>query len=60
MILMKAFHISALEPLIIGNIAVSQGFDLKLSDVKAFGITGFKVDKIRFNYEKFKVGDDVE
>lgn len=45
--------------MLIGDIAIKQGFDLKLTGMQAFGISTFKIEKIRFNLEKFKVSDGV-
>lgn len=51
----EAFLNSGLEPLYIGDISVNQGFDLKLSNAQAFGVSDFKIDKVRINLDKFKV-----
>lgn len=46
-----------MDPLLIGEVNVNPGFELKNSNMTAFGISDFKVEKMRVNVEqKIKVG----
>lgn len=49
------FIIEGIDPLLIGNLEINRGFELKHFDMEASGISDFKVEKIRVNYENFKV-----
>lgn len=41
--------------MLIGDLSINRGFDMKLFGVQAFGISNFKVEKVRVNVEKLKV-----
>lgn len=49
------FVIEGIEPLNLGDMAVTKGFDLKIYSMQAFGASSFKIEKIRANVEKLKV-----
>lgn len=42
--------------MLIGDIFVNPGFELKIFGSQIIGISDFKIDKLRLNVEKFKVG----
>lgn len=50
-----SFVYSAVDPLAIGDISVNPGFELKISGNQIYGITDFKIDKLRLNVDKVKV-----
>lgn len=41
--------------MLIGDLSINRGFDMKLFAVQAYGISNFKVEKVRVNVEKLKV-----
>lgn len=49
------FIIEGIDPLLIGDLDINRGFEVKHFGMEAFGISDFKVEKIRVNYENFKV-----
>lgn len=55
-LLIFTFTYLALDPMLIGDIFVNPGFELKILGNQIIGISDFKIDKLRLNVEKFKVG----
>lgn len=45
-----------IDPLNVGNVSINQGFEVNHWGMKAYGISDFKVDKMRVNLDNFKVG----
>ncbi|CRK99076.1 CLUMA_CG011971, isoform A [Clunio marinus] len=49
------FVIDGLDPFLLGDISFSQGFEVSLFNVKVFGASNLKIEKIRINTESFKI-----
>jgi len=49
------FKIEGIDPLYVGNISINQGFEVNHWGMKAYGISDFKVDKMRVNLNNFKI-----
>lgn len=50
-----------MDPLFIGEVNVNPGFELKNSNMKAFGISDFKVEKMLVHVgQKIKVGTYID
>lgn len=45
-------RLSGLDPMLIGDLVINRGFELKFFGFQAFGIANFKIEKIRANVEK--------
>ncbi|KAG5680724.1 hypothetical protein PVAND_010214 [Polypedilum vanderplanki] len=45
----------SLNPLIIGDVNVQRTFNMKLTNLRIFGMANFKIEKLRINTEKFKL-----
>ncbi|CRK99075.1 CLUMA_CG012351, isoform A [Clunio marinus] len=44
-----------LEPFFLGDIVFNQGFEVSLFNIKAYGASNLKIEKIRINTESFKI-----
>lgn len=49
------FVIEGIDPLALGDIEVNSGFELKLFKSQAFGVSNFRIEKIRVNIKNFKL-----
>jgi len=49
------FKIEGIDPLDVGNISINQGFEVNHWGMKAYGISDFKVDKMRINLDNIKI-----
>jgi len=46
------FKIEALDPLFVGDLGFNRGYEMRFTQMQAFGLSTFKVEKVRINLDK--------